>query len=75
MNKMQYMLTYVHIIAGKSTGCVKNRYMGYHPYVWHDDARCERIRAEYSGRMQPARRICGNVTGDCVIRDAILLSN
>ena len=52
---MQYMLIYMHIIASKVTGCVKNGNMDYHLYVWHDDAGWGQIRAEYDGRMQPAR--------------------
>ena len=55
MNRMQYMRIYMHIIASKSTGDVENENMGYHLYVWHDDAGWVRIRAEYDGRMQPAR--------------------
>ena len=49
------MLIYMHTIASKLTGDVKNGNMVYHLYVWHDDAGWGRIRAEYNGRVQPAR--------------------
>ena len=48
------MLIHMRIIASKLTRGVKNG-MDYHLYVWHDDAGWGRIRAEYNGRMQPAR--------------------
>ena len=57
MNSYERNAIHAHLyayIAGNITREVKNGNMDRYPQVWHDDAGCGRLRAEYIDRRQAA---------------------